>query len=345
MTQDARYNCFLADPYRMNTHWKTFLLAQQALVENENNILFPSTGNIEQNSIYPLTHFAVLTVAGNDAALLLQGQITCNVNDINEHKSSLAAMCNPKGRVMATFLLVKKADSFLLVLPVELLEIVKNRLQMYVLRSDVKIIDSSDSYCLFGLCEAKPTAKSFLETEVQQDCIAVNFSGATSRKLMLADADKAINIWSRCVESNGFRQASTGEWRFLDIIAGIPWLTTLTSEEFIPQMLNLDKLGGISFNKGCYTGQEIVARTHYLGKAKREMFLAECDALVVPEPNSSIVYLEDERQEAIGKVLLAQKGQHNCKMLVVLQALDPNLGVMALKDYEYAQLNLLPFNA
>jgi tRNA-modifying protein YgfZ len=324
----------------MNTNWKTFLLSQQALVNHEAKIAFAV--KIDEKSIYPLTHLAVLSVTGKDAAKLLQGQITCNVNEISVAKSSLVAICNPKGRAIATFLLVKKADIFLLVLPAELLETVKKRLQMFVLRSDVKITDSSNEICLLGLCEQQKSVQPFV-TEVQQDIISVNLPALGKRKLLITDVDNAIRYWSEQVDHQGFRMADSDEWRYLDIISGIPWVTTATSEEFIPQMLNLDKLGGISFNKGCYTGQEIVARTHYLGKVKREMFLAECQTTWSPEPNSTIVNRDSDGQEEVGKVLLAQQDGQNCKMLVILQTAEPAFNNLGLKDDNQAQLKLLSF--
>ncbi len=327
----------------MNTTWKTFLLDQQTLADDENRVAFADTANFSENSIYPLTHLAVLSVTGKDAAKLLQGQITCNVNDISETKSSLAAMCNPKGRAIATFLLVKKADAFLLILPVELLETVKKRLQMYVLRSDVKITDGSDEFCLLGLCEPENTVQAF-STLIHQDIISVNFLGLTSRKLLLTNVENAMRLWTEQVDSKGFRTGSSNEWLYLDIVSGIPWVTMATSEEFVPQMLNLDKLGGISFNKGCYTGQEIVARTHYLGKTKREMFLAECQTSTLPEPNSSIVNKDSAEQEVVGKVLLAQLDGQSCKMLVVLQTTESDYNNLGLQDDMQAQIKLLPFN-
>lgn len=327
----------------MNINWKTFLLSQQASFNHEDHVTFPVAGDVGDKSIYPLTYLAVLTVSGKDAAKLLQGQITCNVNDVNETKSSLAAMCNPKGRAIATFLLVKKADAFLLVLPVELLETVKKRLQMVVLRSDVKITDATDEYCLLGLCVPDKPVQSFA-TAIEQAIISVNFPSLTNRKLLIADANNAIRFWTEQVDRQGFCMAGSDDWRYLDIISGIPWLTTETSEEFIPQMLNLDKLGGISFNKGCYTGQEIVARTHYLGKVKREMFLAECQTSVPPGPNSTIVNRDSDGQEEVGKVLLAQQNGQNCKMLIILQTTEPAFSNLVLSGNIQAQLTLLPFS-
>jgi tRNA-modifying protein YgfZ len=329
------------EPY-MNENWKIFLLNEQISVDDGNRTVGLGIENVGDKSIFPLTHLAILKVSGNDAAKLLQGQVTCNVNELSETKSSLAAMCNPKGRAIATFLLVKKVDAFLLVLPVELLETVQKKLQMYVLRSDVKITDASDEFCLIGLAEPSQSRQGFF-TGILQDCIAVDFPASTSRKLLITDVDNAMRFWSEKVESQGFRKASPDEWRCLDILSGIPWLTNASSEEFIPQMLNLDKLGGISFNKGCYTGQEIVARTHYLGKTKREMFLADCQCSTPPEPMSSIINKDSEEHDVVGKVLLAQQGQGSCKMLVILQFTESGYDNLGLQDDKLAQIEPIPF--
>jgi folate-binding protein YgfZ len=328
----------------MNLNWKTFLQDQQAVVDDRKHVTFPNTGSVSEKSIYPLAHLGVLTVTGKDAAKLLQGQITCNVNDISATKSSLAAMCNVKGRAIATFLLIKKGDAFLLVLPVELLETVKKRLQMFVLRSDVRVTDSSDDLSLLGISDDAGQSVQVFFTEIKSGIVAVNFPALTNRKLLIADVDNAMQFWSEQVTSQNFRIAGSGEWLYLDIISGIPWVTAATSEEFIPQMLNLDKLGGISFNKGCYTGQEIVARTHYLGKAKREMFLAECKASILPEPNATIVIRDSDDQEGVGKVLLAHQAQQTCTMLVILQIVETAYSNLSLKGDKLTQIKLLPFS-
>ncbi len=322
----------------MNSDWKNWLLAEHANFENDTDIVFPSPEHEGNRRIYPIAHLSILTVAGNDAAKFLQGQITCNINDITDIKSSLGAMCNPKGRAITTFLLVKNADAFLMVLPQELLASVKKRLQMYVLRSDVTLTDSSDELCLIGLADGVAQAEQTPDFSAsRQENIAVNLQ---NRSLIIAKADNAQKLWSEQVQL-GFQPDDSAQWRYLDIVSGIPWLTAATSEEFIPQMLNLDKLGGISFNKGCYTGQEIVARTHYLGKAKREMFVAECDALVSPEPNSIIIDDSADTEQGIGKVLCAQSRRNSCKMLVVLHVSDTNTYNLRLKNYNQDKISLL----
>jgi folate-binding protein YgfZ len=330
----------------MNQHWKNFLLSLNATFESDTHLTFPAISDYNGKTIYPVAHLAVLTISGKDAAKLLQGQLTCNINDITETKSSTGALCNPKGRAITTFLLIKTPDAFLMVLPEELLEPVKKRLQMYVLRSDVTLTESSDKLCLIGLCHPGAQAAPLFGT-TQQEVISVNLSATQSRYLVIADADKAIALWSDRVGNQGFQPKNSDQWRYLDILSGIPWLTTETSEEFIPQMLNLDQLGGISYNKGCYTGQEIVARTHYLGKIKRALFLAECDTPLTPEPNSSIIDDSAGTEQAIGKVLLAQRSrlandeETLCKMLIVLQVSDSDTYNLKLNNNNQTKITLL----
>jgi len=327
----------------MNQNWKNFLLSQNATFASDTQITFPAKVDHNDKTIYPIVHLAVLTVSGKDAARLLQGQITCDVNDVSELKSSLGALCNPKGRAITTFLLVKTGDAFLMVLPEGLLEPVKKRLQMYVLRSDVTLTDSSDQLCLIGLCHPDKHAGALFATTLKE-IITVNFSTTQSRSLVITEPDKAIALWSDRVGNQGFQPENSEQWRYLDILSGIPWLTTETSEEFIPQMLNLDLLGGISFNKGCYTGQEIVARTHYLGKTKRAMYLAECDTPFLPAPNSAIIDDSTGTEQTIGKVLLTQRphaAHETCKMLIVLQVSDSDTHTLKLKDNNQTKITLL----
>ena len=331
----------------MNQNWKNFLISQNATFESDTCITFPAKADQNGKTIYPVAHLAILTVSGKDAGHFLQGQITCNVNDVTKTKSSTGALCNPKGRAITTFLLVKTSDAFLMVLPEELLEPVKKRLQMYVLRSDVTLTDSSGKLCLIGLCHPANQAGPLFSTS-QQEIITLNFSSTQSRSLVIAEADKAIGLWSELTGNQSFQPENSDQWRYLDILSGIPWLTTDTSEEFIPQMLNLDELGGISYNKGCYTGQEIVARTHYLGKTKRALFLAECDTPVTPAPNAAIIDDSMGMEQTIGKVLLAQRsramhgnGGTIVRMLIVLQVSDSDIHNLQLKDQNQTKITLL----
>ncbi len=323
----------------MNQSWDHFLQSQNTQLSCDEEFSIQSSGT--KHKIYPLTHLAVLTLAGNDTAKLLQGQITCNINDISGNKSSLGALCNPKGRVITTFLLVKTPNTFLMVLPRELLDTAKTVLRKYILRADVKIIDESDNLCLVGLAQPASKHSSTLFDTHQEDNIVISWSQSPPRSLIIAEPEQAISLWTNQVNQLGYLPASSIHWQYMDIISGVPWLSTKTSEEFIPQMLNLDKLGGISFTKGCYTGQEIIARTHYLGQAKREMFLAEANMYSAPEPNTSILDYSQETKQTVGKVIQAVSQQGLCKMLVVLQVLDSNHNLLKLDNQNQDSITLL----
>lgn len=188
-------------------------------------------------------------------------------------------------------------------------------------------------------------AAKFLQGQITCN---INDSAEQNRFPVISEADKTIALWPDRVGNQGFQPENSDQRRFLDIISGIPWLTTNTSEEFIPQMLNLDQLGGISFKKGCYTGQEIVARTHYLGKAKRALFLAECDKFSTPEANSAIMDNGTGTEQIIGKVLPAQRSlaTHGndrtlCKMLIVLQVSGSDISNLKLQDHNPGKIILL----
>lgn len=193
------------------------------------------------NSLINLEDFGVLSVTGEDAAIFLQGQITCDVHDISEHETRLGAFCNPKGKVIALFVIVKTSEGFLLVLPKSLLTTIQELLQRYKLRSKVE----------FSEMENIPLTRFLKNTNVRT-----------------------------------------------------PWILPETSEQFIPQMLKLDQIGAVSFTKGCYTGQEIVTRTHYLGEVKRQLNLAFCDPSAYGIFPSLAIF--NENDEEVGSVLLAQ---------------------------------------
>ncbi len=310
----------------MNQDWYDFLTSTNAAIFSGQPLPYPSEKENYANKIYAIAELAVLTVTGNDAEQFLQGQTTCNIRDVSETQSSIGAFCTAKGRTISTFLIGKRQQSFLLVVPAELLPVVKKKLQLYVLRSDVHLNDSSDSYSLFGFIRTNSVAENPLVPEQPLAALPVNDGTVISlptitaapRCLAILPANTAIGIW-KDYAAQGMQTGNSSEWRTLDILSGIPWLNLLTTEQFIPQMLNLDQLGGISLNKGCYTGQEIVARTHYLGKAKRKMYLAECHATEPPEAGSAIIAPEDASDQAVGSILSLQAMTTGFVMLIILQ--------------------------
>lgn len=318
----------------MNTDWKNFLLTQQAQISNDDEVIF----QFEPNDLYlhPITHLAVLRMAGADAANFLQGQTTCQVNDVSDNHSCLGALCNPKGKVISTFILLKDADAFLMILPKTLLSSIKERLHKYLLRAKVTLDDQIDDWCLIGLSSFQPESEQPFSLKRTPGSLAISYQ---QRQLVLVNPDNAQTIWQEHLKA-GYKPVSSSLWRYLDICSGLPWLDAATTEQFIPQMLNLDKLGAISFNKGCYTGQEIVARAHYLGQVKRSMFVAYGQRSVPPDTYSDLFDRHDINDQPVGKVLAAQCWQNDCRMLVVLPTAQADSYQLCLAGEHQSEISL-----
>jgi tRNA-modifying protein YgfZ len=231
----------------------------------------------DDNVICDLSHLGLLQLEGDDRVSFLQGQVTNDVRLLNGNNSHYSGYCTPKGRLLALFLTFSHHDHLHLQFNRQLLEPVMKRLKMYVLRSKVSISDVSDSIVRMGLAgpQAGESLQSLFALVPQEeygltsleDATLIWLPGRTPRYEILTSADHAERIWTAL--SQHARPAGAACWEWLEIQAGIPDITPATQEAFVPQMLNLDALGAINFKKGCYTGQEIVARTHYLGKVKR----------------------------------------------------------------------------
>lgn len=323
----------------MNQNFADFLAAQQAIFSENSQIQFPANTAC-QNALYPIAHLSILKVSGDDAAQFLQGQLTCNIKELTAQNSFFAGFCNAKGRVISTLLIFKQGDAFLIILPTLLLEKVTNKLKMYVLRSKVQLQNVSDEICVSGLRCANEMAiqLSLPETDFSRHQHFLRLSKA--HYLLIADAAETIRFWSEQIEQD-FQTQDSQQWQALDVSTGLAWLDQNSSEEYIPQMLNLDKLGGISFSKGCYTGQEVVARTHYLGKTKRELFLAQAAADVIfADDNRTVI---DETGQAVGQVLTRCLDGNAYKMLVVLQTSAVEATELKLNNPKQDKINLIPF--
>ena len=239
-----------------------------------------------QNWYSHLPEIGILAVTGKDAAKLLQGQTTCDIVGLPAGQTTLGSLCTPKGRAIAVFRVLRTEDRIYLLLPRELVETVQNRLRMYVLRDDAKIEDVTGDWSTFGLYGEKssevlhalglPQLTHDNEAEGQASFYTRFYTiripnPSASRYLVLVDAAKKAGM-GRFLDGHGLLRQDSQSWLLEDIRAGLPTVTASTYEEFVPQMLNLDLVGGISFTKGCYTGQEIIARAHYLGSLKRRMY-------------------------------------------------------------------------
>ena len=257
--------------------------------------------------IADLSHLGLIEIFGVDALTFLQGQLTQDIATITEERAAYAGHCSPKGRLLAHFLVWKSGDSYFLQLPRELVTSIQKRLKMYVLRAKATLVDVSASTIRFGVAGADAAtliARVFGSTPAQPMDVARTSLGTiialpNGRYEIIATSD-ASALWQQLISN----AQPVGEpvWRWLRIRAGIPEIYSATQEQFVPQMVNDDLIGAVSFHKGCYTGQEIVARLHYLGKAKRRMVGAHLDTPDAPQPGDSI-YAKQLEGQAIGMVV------------------------------------------
>ncbi|MBE0470747.1 MAG: folate-binding protein YgfZ [Methyloprofundus sp.] len=283
----------------MHADWITYLNTQTLVDQLPTN---------DQAIIAPLSHLAVLLVSGKEAATFLQGQTTCDIKALIDSEPRLGAYCNAKGRTISTFIVIKLQETYQLILTKDLLDSVRKKLQMYVLRADVQLTDLSDQLCIIGMHNVELTAQMNLYPYPQQD----------NSYLFIAEPSQAQIFCTELQEKHTAQFVAADTWLGLDIQAGIPWLFPETTEKFVPQMLNLDKLDAISFTKGCYTGQEIVARTHYLGQNKRAMYRASGTTEGVINKGCSISDSNNPEAE-LGAVILSTRHDNSAQLLLVLK--------------------------
>lgn len=238
----------------------------------------PPQGDI----ICDLSHIGLIRVQGDDAAEFLQNQLTNDISLVTENKAQLSAWCNPKGRVIVTFLINQYAGAYYLSLSADLVEPVLKKLRMYVLRSKVELEDVTGKVVHFGTagshleedwdhcCDGELPQEDYDVATVMGDISMVKLPGGVARYKVFGPVDSSIRLWNKL----NVRAApvSGGSWEYLNIAAGLPMVTAASSEAWIPQMLNLQLIGGVSFKKGCFPGQEVVARLKYLGKNKRRVY-------------------------------------------------------------------------
>ena len=263
--------------------WPDFLLAQGATRTPDlpdgkaGGVDFALPADASRGFLCALTHLGVIAASGDEAEHFLHNQLTNDVEHLGEHEARLVGYCSPKGRLLATMLMWRAGDRILLALPRELLAATLKRLQMFVLRAKVKLTDASDEIALIGGAtrEAIATAPWQRQDRDGGAWMRVPNAGELQRCLWAGPVASAMPFWQQQRAQRPAAPASL--WRWSEIIAGLPQVVEATKEQFVPQMINFELVGGVNFRKGCYPGQEIVARSQYLGKLKRRALLAYTD--------------------------------------------------------------------
>jgi folate-binding protein YgfZ len=299
----------------MNPHWRSFLESTEGVFDNDSTELLnfgDAAGELQAASqrtvIVPLTHLGLIEATGEEAKAFLHGQFTSDINHLADGQAQHAGWCTAKGRMQASFVVWHQGERYLLALAADLQEATQKRLQMFVLRAKVKLAALTDSTVMLGI--AGPQAAEAL-ADAGLPCPADPMSTASvdgktvihldaARFMVVAPESALAELWQKL--SVKARPAGLPAWRWLDIQSAFPLVTLATKEEFVPQMADFEKIGGVSFHKGCYPGQEIVARTQYLGKVKRHLFrLNSAQALKAGD----VLHSPDNPDQSCGMVMTA----------------------------------------
>lgn len=290
-----------------------------------------------------LSHEGILAVRGPDASKFLQGQVTCNLNYLSDSHSSLGARCTPKGRMQSSFRIVSVADGYLLAMASELLEAQLADLKKYAVFSKSKLGDESPDWLRIGLSGGDDILHSLgLPLAAEADSVVHH-----NELLALRLSDGRAELWVPASQAaavqtqldNQLPQAPLNDWLLAQVRAGVGQVMGSTRELFIPQMINLQALGGVSFKKGCYTGQEIVARMQYLGKLKRRLYRLSLADPQIPEPGTPL--FSPVHNSSVGEVVLAARSAKAVELLAVLQDDAAQDGRIHLGSAEGSTLSVL----
>lgn len=298
----------------MHTEWKSFLASEGAVL-SDNRVLHFGDPRLELTTaargdiLTDLSTFALVCARGPDTLPFLNAQLSNDLRRLDDTVHKLAAYCTAQGRMLAILRLFRREGNYYMQLPATLSEAVIKRLRMYVLRAKVTLepVDQLVSIGIAGpnsaerLRSVTGIAPAEANAAATRDALTIlRLPGPHPRFQLIAPEPDARRLWNQL--SRETQPVGSGIWDWLDIQAGIPTVLPATSEAFVPQMANLDVIGGISFDKGCYPGQEIVARMHYRGRAKQRLYRAHVESPTAPQPGDPI-YAPDMRGQAAGTVM------------------------------------------
>jgi tRNA-modifying protein YgfZ len=299
-------------------------------------------------TFFELGATGLISVEGDDAATFLHAQLTSDVAGLTVAKTQYSGYCSPKGRLLATFLVWRLQDRVCLQLPLGLSETIRARLARYVLRAKVKLSDMRSAWTLFGVSGRDAAAAVGHITDTRSialhDVVAAAGIAATrvsaTRYLILASAVQASAV--RAALETVAHESPEEAWHRLDIEAGIPWITEATQDAYVPQMVNLDLIGALTYSKGCYPGQEIVARTHYLGRVKQRMHRIHLSGAEAPAPGDPLYSARFGNDQASGTVVnAAARAQNSHDALAVIQITALDAGSLHWKSPDGPPVELL----
>ena len=269
---------------------------------------------MEKGFVSALTDLSLIQVSGDDAANYLHNQLSNDIEHLDATAARLAAYCSPKGRMLASLFIWKTSEGIFLQLSSSIQAAIQKRLQMFVMRAKAKLLNVSAEYIMLGIGGAtasKTLQQWFAQLPADTNSKVDNEYGSLirvadafghARYQWIVKADALENYWSSLQQE--LQPVDASVWRRAEILAGIPRIIDKTQEQFVPQMVNFELIGGVNFKKGCYPGQEIVARSQYLGKLKRRMSIATIHSTEVRAGME--LFAEDDASQPCGMIVNAE---------------------------------------
>lgn len=355
----------MATQATLDSVWLDFLKSQGAQFDDNDKITSFGQAELERFLIKhgpvvtSLTHQALLKVSGSEAKDFLQAQLTSDINEVTENKAQFSAYCDPKGNVLANFLVFIYKDCYYLSFDGSLSESISKRLSMFVLRSDVKIEEVSHELIHVGFAgefgdldvqrRLETKVKDVFETgmialEELKDILVIKVPGPYHKYSLFGPAATMIEAWKN-IRTNA-DVTNNYDWKLLDISAGVPTVTTETAGQFTAQFFNLDKFDAINFKKGCFPGQEIIARIHYRGKVTKRMLRVHADELLELNAGDNLV-LKDENDKSFKfTVVSANPDVLNgtlCLAISTIKSLESAEGDLKTESGQGATIEPLPY--
>ena len=300
-----------------------------------------------QTKFIQLDDLASLQVTGNDATKFLHAQFTNDLENLPVDSWQYSSYCTPKGRLLAFMTIARlENNKYLLILPKTVSESILPRLRMFVMRDDVTITSQQEQTVITGLVGP---ANILSDAGLDVTGEAGKLSNKNNHCILTLDVETNRYL---CISEEGsldtslFAAADRAYWTLLDIQAGIPAILSETQEAYVPQMVNLDLIGAVNFKKGCYPGQEIVARVHYLGKIKQRMYVLTAESDNMAQAADKI-YIAGQPDKAAGTVVQSAALEAGQLIQAVLQtkSVDENADFrLGAEDGEQMTLAAQPYS-
>lgn len=260
-------------------------------------------------TVFPLDHLGILAIDGADAATFLQGQATCDLRQVTPTHGALGALCNLQGRMIVSFHVLATPEGLALLMPRDRVQPVLQHLKKYAVFSKVALADAGDRWRVVGALRRDG------ETFAVQD--------AGGWPLMTLRGGRGIGLQDVAAASTSTAQEKIAtemadSWRAAGISAGECLVDSANADRFLPQALNYDLIEGVSFKKGCYTGQEVVARMHFKGRMKERLYVATSNALATGSPAANTAVI-DAGGKTVGEVVAAAVVDNQCLVAAVIR--------------------------